>query len=90
MVNKPFNTRSGRKMAERENEHCNSDLENDIPKHVVGDAVPKIRCKGGGVGSLIRVGYYSLGQLLALKRIELESPATSQIEDDPKAFPTVI
>ena len=40
--------------------------------------------------SLIWVGYQSLGQLLALKRIELESPATSQIEDNFKAFPTVI
>ena len=40
--------------------------------------------------SLIWVGYHSLGQLLALKQIELESPATSQIEDNFKVFPTII
>ena len=32
----------------------------------------------------------NLGQLLALKRIELESPAKSQIEDNFKGFPMVI
>ena len=31
--------------------------------------------------SLIWVGYHNFGQLLAPKRIELESPAASQIED---------
>ena len=31
-----------------------------------------------------------MGQLLAPKQIELENPATSQIEDSSKAFPTVI
>ena len=43
-----------------------------------------------GHESLIWVGYHNLGQLLAPKRIELESPATSQIEDNFKAFLTVI
>ena len=42
-----------------------------------------------GGESLIWVGYHSLGQLVAPKRIELESSATSQIEDNFKAFPTV-
>ena len=43
-----------------------------------------------GGESLIWVGYHNLGQLLAPKRIELENPAMSQIEDSSKAFPTVI
>ena len=43
-----------------------------------------------GGESLIWVGYHNLGQLLAPKQIELENPATSQIEDSSKAFPTVI
>ena len=43
-----------------------------------------------GGESLTWVGYHNLGQLLAPKRIELENPATSQIEDSSKAFPTVI
>ena len=43
-----------------------------------------------GGESLIWVGYPSLGQLLAPKRIELESPARSQIEDNVMGFPTVI
>ena len=43
-----------------------------------------------GGESPIWVGYHNLGQLLAPKRIELENPATSQIEDSSKAFPTVI
>ena len=47
-----------------------------------------LRLVGGE--SLIWVGYYNLGQLLGPKRIELENPATSQIEDSSKAFPTVI
>ena len=47
-----------------------------------------LRLVGGE--SLIWVGYYNFGQLLAPKRIELENPATSQIEDSSKAFPTVI
>ena len=37
VVNKPLNSRSGRMVAERENEHSDSDRGNDIPKHVVGD-----------------------------------------------------
>ena len=39
--------------------------------------------------SLIWVGYHNLGQHLAPKRIEIENPATFQIEDNLKAFPKV-